>query len=450
MKESKMDNIFRNKLGQHDSGAPDHLWAAIEAKRKKPTRVVPWMQILGGGAMLLSFGLLLWNFYPNTAVEETPIVEKVTAIADADLTEEISHEVAIMAETEVVEDEILKVKTTDKISTPVDNTTKTIYQEAIPTQAVSFVEKSETIITLSTPIVENTTAVLNETVVEKSAVQQVEKLARLPQLKSDLLSMVAQPELMDPKGCYAFNGGRKQIVDALYFDALGGIGYAFRNLENTGDSDSDFYLAARDSTESEWYSFGGGIRGNMRYESGLVLRAGISYSQINEIFEIRDGNATQTVITEIRDADGNVIDTETTMVNGELFKRTFNRLRFVDIPVMLGYEWTQKKLTLSANAGANFNLQFFQKGDFLNDQLEPVTFTSDDPNRFDYFRDRIGISFIGSVGMAYQLNNSLDLLVEPQVRYQPNTIGTGNISQRYTDVGLYTGLRYYFVCRKRK
>ena len=66
MKESKMDNLFRNKLGQHDSGAPDHLWAAIEAKRKKPTRVIPWMQLLGGGAMLLSFGLLLWYFYPSS------------------------------------------------------------------------------------------------------------------------------------------------------------------------------------------------------------------------------------------------------------------------------------------------------------------------------------------------------------------------------------------------
>lgn len=456
MKESKMDNIFRNKLGQHDSGAPDHLWAAIEAKRKKPTRVVPWMQLLGGGAMLLSFGLLLWYFYPTSSTIETPTVENVTAIADANSTENASSEVAQIETVEVVESiDVNKktaassIETATTTSIPVEDNVETIYQEVIPTQAVSFVEKGESITTQSIPVIENTTTIVEETMVKETAFQQVEKLARLPQLKADLLSMVAQPNLKGPEGCYAFSGGRKQILDALYFDALGGMGYAFKNLENTGDSDSDFYVAARDSTEQSWYSFGGGIRANMRYESGLVLRAGISYSQINEIFEVTDGDATRTIITEIRDANGNVIGTETTVENGELYKKIHNRLRFVDIPVMLGYEWTKKKLTFSANAGASFNLQFKQKGEFLSDQLDPVTFTTGAPNQYDYFKTKIGISYIGSIGMTYQLKNNLDLLVEPQIRYMPTTIGNNNISQRYTDVGLYTGLRYYFVCRKR-
>ncbi len=452
MKESRMDNIFRNKLGQHDSGAPDHLWAAIEAKRKKPTRVVPWMQLLGGGAMLLSIGLLIWYFYPISTTVETPTIENVATIVDANSSENISSEVAKIETVEVVETaEIAEsisgtksIESATRTSIPVEDNVETTYQEAIPTQAVSFVEKGESFTTQSTPVVENTTTIL-----EEATIQQVEKLARLPQLKADLLSMVAQPKLKGPEGCYAFSGGRKQILDAMYFDVLGGMGYAFKNLENTGDSDNDFYLAARDSTEREWYSFGGGIRANFRYESGLVLRAGVSYSQINDIFEIRDGNATRTITTEIKDANGNVIGTETTVENGELYKKTYNKLRFVDIPVMLGYEWSKKKMTFSANAGASFNLQFTQDGDFLNEQLEPVSFTSNEPNHYDYFKTKIGISYIGSIGMGYQLNDNLDLLVEPQIRYQPTTIGKGNISQRYTDIGLYTGLRYYFVCRKR-
>lgn len=455
MKESKMDNIFRNKLGQHDSGAPDHIWAAIEAKRKKPTRVIPWMHLLGGGAMLLSFGLLIWYFYPTSTTVEIPTAENVAAIADANPTEKTSSEVAQIETAEIIEtlesNENTPVTSSIESATapsiPVENNVETIYQEAVPTRAISYFEKGKTEIAQSTFVIETNTK--EETIVQKSTIQQVEKLARLPQLKADLLSMVAQPQLKGPEGCYAFSGGRKQIVDALSFDVLGGMGYAFKNLENTGDPDSDFYLTARDSTEKDWYSFGAGLRANIRYESGLVLRVGASFSQINEIFEIRDGNATETVTTEIRDANGNVIGTETTVKEGELYKKTHNRLRFVDVPVMLGYEWTKKKLTFSANAGASFNLQFTQKGDFLSDQLDPVTFTTDAPNQYDYFKTKIGISYIGSIGMTYQLKDNLDLLVEPQVRYMPTTIGNNNISQRYTDVGLYTGLRYYFVCRKR-
>ena len=55
MKESQMDKIFKNKLEQYDSGASDALWAAIEAKRKKERRVVPWIYWLGGAALSVSY-----------------------------------------------------------------------------------------------------------------------------------------------------------------------------------------------------------------------------------------------------------------------------------------------------------------------------------------------------------------------------------------------------------
>lgn len=432
MKESEMDQIFKNKLEGHDSGASDALWAAIEAKRKKERRVVPWMYWLGGAALLLATGALIWNLYLNN--QESLIVEKTNSIPVAITTEDASpkeiEQVIPIAESKEENEIEEPIRKTSSVSTIIE-------KEAIPNTLIF--EEEERVFEKNTPVV-------IEQEEEKAVEKQMEDITALPQLKAALLSM---EEEKGPEGCYAFTGSRQPLLDALYFDGFAGLGYAFRKLENTSDPENDFYLTARDSTEREWYSFGAGLRASMRYEGGLVLRAGVQFSQINEIFEITDGDATRTVTTEIRDAEGNVLGTETTVEQGELYKKSFNRLRMVDVPVMLGYEWTKDKLTLSANAGASFNLRFTQDGDILSTKLESITIDSDKPNRLDYFKPKLDVSYIGSVGMTYELKDNLDLLIEPQVRYYSSSVGKHTLSQRYTDVGLFTGLRYYFMNRKR-
>ena len=433
MKESQMDKIFKNKLEQYDSGASDALWAAIEAKRKKERRVVPWIYWLGGAALLLATGTLIWNLYFNS--QESLIVEKMDMTPVVVASEEVSS---------IDEQEVIPVvgkqeeRVVEKIIDETPSVSTIIEKEAIPNTPILVKEER---------VVEKSTPIIVEQEEEKVIENQIDKITTLPRLKAALLSV---KEEKGPEGCYTFSGGGGQpLLDAFYFDGFAGLGYAFRKLENLDDPENDFYLTARDSTEREWYSFGTGLRGSMRYEGGLVLRAGVQYSQINEIFEITDGDATRTVTTEIRDSEGNIIGTETTIEQGELFKKTHNRLRLIDIPVMVGYEWAKDKLTLSANAGASFNLRFTQKGDVLSTKLESITIDSDNPNRLDYFKSKMGVSYIGSIGMTYQLKDNLDLLVEPQIRYYPNSVGRHTLSQRYTDVGIFTGLRYYFLNRKR-
>ena len=433
MKESQMDKFFKSKLDRYDSGAPDDLWASINAKREKPRRVVPLFVWLSGVALTLMLVALLSKYGGQTDIQ---IKEQSIAKIGQEtiIEEEVVDSEVVTNDVDLIKEE--KIITKEQPTQKQKITITEIKNEAIPESAI-FVEKKEIV---KEEISTGTTQ--NNELVSKPKVTAV---AKLPNLKTALLSTENN---YNPKGCYTFSGGNQALLDALYFDAFGGLGYAFRRLENIGDSDNEFYLNARDSTEREWYSFGAGLRANLRYKSGLTLRVGLQYSQINEIFEISDGNATRTTIIEIKDADGNVIDTQMVTEQGELFKKTFNRLRFVDVPVMVGYEWTKQKLTFSANAGAAFNIQFSQKGDFLSDQLEAVSFSSNNPDRFDFFRTRTNVSFIGSLGMTYQLKENLDFLVEPQIRYYPTSVGRHTISQKYTDVGLFAGLRYYLVSKK--
>ncbi len=462
MKEEQMDNIFRQKLGQHDSGTPEHLWAGIEAKRKKPNGGALWMPWITGLAIFISVGTLVWYFFPESTTERNTTVELTTPIANTESTPIATQEVATITEDETkqnaaaVEQEV--ISTAHKTDAPAsaemslqsneEAISKTIISET-PPEANSGQALSGNVVSSS----QTTTAAPIETVEAKEEAttsKSLEEISRLPQLKSELLAIsFDESQIKGPEGCYAF-GGRERILDAIYFDAIGGPELAMRTLSTRGDGEFDFYKEARDSTERAWYAFGSTLRANMRYESGLVLRAGVNYSQINEIFEVRDGNATQTIITEIKDAQGNVISTKEEIIEGELYKKIHNRLRFIDVPVMLGYEKTNKKFTYAVNAGVSFNFQTMQKGEFLSEQLEPVVFTSEQPGKYDYFDSKIGMTFLGSVGMSYQMTGNLDIHVEPRVRYFPNSIGDGALKQKYLNVGVYAGLRYYFICKQRK
>lgn len=477
MKEEQLDNIFRQELGQHDSGTPEHLWAGIEARRKKPNRRPAWLLPATGLAVIFALGISAWLFYPDAISpdlvdlkKEKLAVEKPTPIADAILPSEASQiNQTAVAETiidEVTIEATAKSTTVSAASAEKSETTSILKSSGAiskPTVVSNtfLVEKPNGTITVS----EKTTQFSNESSSEfsanvsrnnreavennqKSAKTETAQITRLLSLKSDLLA-INLGELKGPEGCYNFDGRTGgPTMDALSFDLLGGPGFAPRTLKNTGDSENDLYRDAREASEDSWYSFSGLLRANMRYSGGLTFRGGIGYSQINEIFEFRNGSATQTVTTEITNTDGSVT-TITTVEEGELYKLTHNRLRFVDIPLTLGYEKQMGKVTFGVNAGASLNIQFTQKGDFLSESGDPVNFTTSNPNKYDYFKTKAGASFIASAGVSYQLPNRFDLHIEPHFRYFSKSLSEGSLEQRYTNFGVRAGVRYNIFDKQR-
>lgn len=462
MKEEQLDNIFRQELGQHDSGTPEHLWTGIEARRKKTNRRPGWLLPGAGLAVIFALGISGWLLYPGSIYPDLDLkkeklaVEKPTPIADAILPSEVTL-INQTAAAEMIIDEAT-IETTAK-STAVSTAS------AEKSGTTSIIKKSEAI---SKPTVVTNTFLVekpNETIATAKTITQFSnesssefsataaktetvQITRLPSLKSDLLA-INLGELKGPEGCYNFDGRTGgPTMDALSFDLIGGPGFAPRTLKNTGDSEDDLYLDAREASENSWYSFSGLLRANMRYSGGLTFRGGIGYSQINEIFEFRNGSATQTITTEITNTDGSVT-TVTTVEEGELYKLTHNRLRFVDIPLTLGYEKQVGKVTFGVNVGANFNVQFTQKGDFLSETGDPVTFTTGEPNKYDYFKTKAGASFIASTGVSYRLSNRFDLHFEPHFRYFSKSLSEGSLEQRYTNFGIRAGVRYNIFDKQR-
>ncbi|MCO6493954.1 MAG: hypothetical protein J5I98_36380 [Phaeodactylibacter sp.] len=242
----------------------------------------------------------------------------------------------------------------------------------------------------------------------------------------------------DPK-CAEFGRGSW----GLYFDALLSPDLTFRRLQPR-DPEFEEYANTREETESNMYAFSGALRLSLVSDRGLALRTGLNYSQINERFSFVNGS--EEVIETINnyDQEGNIISTDTIIKIGTRRKITQNHYRMLDIPFLLGYEFTSGKLKVSANGGAYLNLLFRQKGDFLSPgDLQPVRFDSGDPNAYPAFKQQVGLGWYGSVGFAYQMGPNLQLVVEPHVKVFPKSVTRDQygVQQRYMTTGLFVGVR---------
>jgi len=74
---------------------------------------------------------------------------------------------------------------------------------------------------------------------------------------------------------------------------------------------------------------------------------------------------------------------------------------------------------------------------------EAVSFSSSDPTSYRAFRNRLGIGFYGSMGVYFQINDNLQFLLEPYVKWRPgsNTVDGYILDQHYTTTGLFVGIR---------
>ena len=221
-----------------------------------------------------------------------------------------------------------------------------------------------------------------------------------------------------------------------YFEFYAGPDYAFRSLQDTGNS---AYLQQRKESTAFKSGFSAGIRYTKVFNNSMSVRGGINYSQINEKFTFNQGNIVQ--VTYIINANGDTIGSYTT--TGTRHKTTINRYRSIDIPLVLGYEIGNGKLHANINAGAIVNIYSWQKGDVLDTSGNPVSITTGKGASPYQFKTNAGIGFIGAVSVYYKLNDKLHIMAEPYFRYNFSPMNKESITlkQKYHTAGLRLGIR---------
>lgn len=430
-KRHPIDELFRNRLEHHQSDIPLGLWERIDQKRdwKHKLRNQARLRRPLPAVLLLSLTVAAFWLLPEASPDIGSFPVPKTAAWKVSPPENAPADVFVA--------EIPAEPSVLPVEKPVAsaNPPATIMPE-IPARPTA-------------PIAKVTSLVIdddlqNETEFSRQALARpvIQSFSALPSRFSatDLKKMPAGFGIFnpDPK-CARFGKGDWQ----LFADLTAAPQVAFRSF-STPNKEFESYTNSRIDTELPELSFSAGFRVSAVSGIGLAARTGLAFTQINETFDYTNENEERITIINIFGPDGEVIGTDTTIVSGVRHKVTSNTYQMLSVPVLLGYELAFNKLSASINAGALINIFFHPEGDFLSPQdLQPISFTRDDPGAYPAFRNKLGVGWYGSLALQYEIKSGLQLMLEPHLQYYPQSFTKDDFvnEQRYFLAGLSVGLR---------
>ncbi len=475
-KKIKIDDLFQKKLDNYASATPEHLWNSIEtqlAKEPDSRKSKPfWLFASAAVFFIALFGGTIWwdNPEPAASLASATSTNSAEAQSNTNFTEathttniEKNESFGKNIETEAA-DSKLSVSTIQKpnerkVNEPLSNrkATKSWKQDSVKskkyksdkTNALAQTENTRNLeksILNLTPVSEGRQGsdyLLSEKQSEEknsknfvfdSSLQ--ENTSRLP-----VVPLFKKPFAVQPLKIFSLKEGcinsSFKIMPKPKFsiDALLGFDYASRVIRGKSAQYSD-YASNRMDTERYHSSYSTGTRFSVAYSSGFVWRIGLMYNQLTE----------KIVLDESRFGDLPNVD----ILNDR------NKYQFVDVPIMIGYEFDHRDMVFGFNVGTYVNLMFkspSKRNNFIlnvpgaeEEIIRLSEVSSSTSLNDDVFRGPLGLSFYTSVFGAYNLTNNISLLFEPNmlVRTQSLTVDEFPTNQRYINIGLNTGLRFQF------
>lgn len=475
------DKVFREKLDTHPSSVPDDMWNRINKNKKKKGGVFFLNRafLLGVGMLFLISGLgaSLWFFDQNAG----GLVDDKSTITAYDADEQKEAKSSLISSNtppKTFESKgILNNPTTQSSSPTLLTKSPLIAQKSTPKT-----KKSTTNLNNNQPFIK--TIPFSVTPVSVSPMEDVLSASsggnsgNIYYSNFDKLNPILPPSQLivstnnngtsistsfenklrkrkrkSDGGCTNIHHQSRHNYFSL--DGIFAPEWSNRTLSATSNSSENSfaeYITQRENSEVSEFAFSTGARFSYNFRNGFSLRSGIFFNQIQETFtyEADESKLITTVVTEtITNPDGTT-STETTTsvesIDGVRFVKSFNKYQFIDVPLLLGYNYNFGQFGMSANVGGIYNLSFTQKGKMLSQTDATPTIlsgTANDPN----FKGQSGWSLYGSLSLNYPLNERFDLLIEPYARYIINPLNNelnNPIEQKYWFTGIGAGLRWNF------
>ena len=237
------------------------------------------------------------------------------------------------------------------------------------------------------------------------------------------------------KNCYDFS----RQPSAWIIDVHAGPSLAQREL--TSNPDDKPYLVKRLSTEARDLAFNAGVRATLMLKGNFLLRGGVQYEQMTEVFEFIDPDYVKYHV-EITTQNGMTTIDTVNVDYGERYQKTYNRYGMLDIPLAAGIEMRKGRSGFNINAGVSFNMLFWKRGAIISPSTgEPAWFTPPD-GTLEVFRPRTGLSATASIQWFYHVTPRLRVFVEPYYKkiLRPVTLNKHPVEQRYGLGGLRLGV----------
>ncbi len=232
---------------------------------------------------------------------------------------------------------------------------------------------------------------------------------------------------------------------AMDFDL--GVAFAEKYLKSTSQ-DYNYYKKQRMETESLLEAFCSNILFNVRHKSGLFIRTGINFTQIDELFSDIDSidieKNTNGVTEVFTDEKGEAIASsgELKLIEHRVWNMNmYNYYRFLDIPLYLGYSINFNKAILEIESGISYNILFLRKGQIVGEKGFPVDISEGE----NIFKTSTGLNLMSGIRFLYPIKGHL-FYIEPNLRYslQKITADEYPLPQKYLNYGVKLGYRMSF------
>jgi len=464
----KNNNVFKEKLYHHTIPPREGLWEAIEAQLppKKDQRIFPFFwftlfatTLLAGGLMIGLFNNSEGTFSPSSLKQTAPPPaehqsEKARSSTNPEVAniqaQRVQEHNAISSKNENASHAIKSPTPTQTYIPPASQSSKKTNQGSLHSTK-SQGTPAESAMDIENEVTLHAQASLYESRTSSSTISKFRVVPFLPLtdilLQTEESTLSGIESLKPDPNCYKFTGpGSNYAISA---DVFGGPGFSPKSYEqNSGENSA--YADARKATESNQYAWSLGGRINLHHRSGLTGRLGITYSQAGDLFDYSDSLATQstTRIDSFFAADGTFLYEETSqvLIPGTLVKKIHNTYRYLDIPLLVGFELPLGRSNLMLNAGPVLNLTSSHKGQILDPMLHPRSITPGEPGAIDVYKTSLGWSIYIGAGVLFPISDHFSGLVEPSLLYRLNPVSLSSypLQEHRHYASLNLGLRYHF------
>ena len=241
---------------------------------------------------------------------------------------------------------------------------------------------------------------------------------------------------------------------------------AVQKLLTSNQQSLENHIDRRKAEEQSILSLSAGMK--LNYQAGnWIISSGISYNEmgektnytpnVREQENISDNSfwsiATFTywstdstgspIVVVLRDSNYNevlTVDTTTVTDNSIIEQNSKTKLIFLEIPVLIGYEFPLKNLSIIARTGVSLGYLISSKGYYLNRNNEQLL----NINTSEGLLSSFAFNYILRIGVHYQWNKSITAFAEPSFKTNLHSVlkKQYDVSQKYYMYGINLGIKY--------
>ena len=339
----------------------------------------------------------------------------------------------------------------------IEKKNKATYQNLETSVATSSSDKTEIIANSSTTISnseETASEAENQNSNESEAIPADESQTTTELVFADTSSIMIGEEVVESN---ENNEEEKSLPPSRRFKLEYGVGLyggyssTFALLKDKSTLNED-YLQLRLQTEEQLETIQMGLDFMVKTEIGVYARTGIQYSRIARKFSLNSQIVTVDTVDGVQKIYVNPNTGDSTFVYGPVpvttttsyNKITYNYFHLMDIPIVVGYNYSSddSNWSFGAEAGALINISMKTKGEIMAANGTDIYDMKDDPDK--WFKDNIGVSFLASIMIAYNLDDNFQIYLSPTARLESIFSTEANpIEQKHGSLGVNLGARYF-------